>query len=382
MKVVSFKAILVIATLLSASWWLSSCSEEVDETATIRVTSVTVVGQGLVVGETLQLKADVNPEDATNKRVAWSISDESIATISDEGVLEALAPGKVIATASAQDGSQTVGTKEIMVADKSSTLPDESTTSPGESPTSPSETPETAVPVSSITVEAKDITGGSITQASVKILPENASNQNVSWKVSDQFVASIDEDGKITARKNGTVTITATAQDGSKVVGSKQITVSDWKRNGFTFGTGSYATSQVYLQEIIIGSGGYVLYFYPSSYERNGFNYFTGIGNHIEVELTALEDKENIMEVPPGEYQEFERNFTGVSLGHDISPFTLRTDESWSVVVEEANFVNIEKDGDQYKITYSIAFRNDDAPSDSPVQFAKGYYEGSVIFLD
>lgn len=49
------------------------------------------------------------------------------------------------------------------------------------------------------------------------VLPENATDKTVLWASSDETVVSVDENGKMTAVKAGTATITATAKDGSKV---------------------------------------------------------------------------------------------------------------------------------------------------------------------
>ena len=361
--------LLFTALFISALWVFSSCSEEdATEATTIEVSSITISGKDIAVNESLQLEAEVLPENASNKNVIWSISDESLAMVSSEGVLKAIRKGKVVVSALAQDGSKVVGIKEINIGETGSS--------------SPGQIPGNKVLVSSITVEAPNITGGSISQANVKVLPESATNQKVTWTVSDNFVASIDENGKLTARKNGTVTITATAQDGSKITGSKEIIITDWKANGFTFNSKTYLTSQVYLRKFTILGGGYVLYFYPSAYKLNGLGFFTGVGNHIQVGLVALED-EDIEMVPAGDYQEFDAVWTEVNLGHDANPSTIRTDEAWSVARSETDLMSIEEEDGHYKITYSITFYPEDGrATDDNVRVAEGYYEGEIIFLE
>lgn len=56
----------------------------------------------LTVGDTEQLTATVLPEDATDKTVVWSSSDQEVATVAD-GLVTALAPGTATVTASAGD---------------------------------------------------------------------------------------------------------------------------------------------------------------------------------------------------------------------------------------------------------------------------------------
>lgn len=65
----------------------------------------------MIVGEELVLTATVTPDDATNKEVTWSTSDEEVATVSN-GVVKALTPGLAIITASAGDK---IATCEIVV---------------------------------------------------------------------------------------------------------------------------------------------------------------------------------------------------------------------------------------------------------------------------
>lgn len=59
----------------------------------------------LEVGNTLQLTASVLPADADDATVTWSSSDETLATVSASGLVEALAVGEVVITATANDES-------------------------------------------------------------------------------------------------------------------------------------------------------------------------------------------------------------------------------------------------------------------------------------
>lgn len=59
----------------------------------------------LEVGNTLQLTASVLPADADDATVTWSTSDETLATVNASGLVEALAVGEVVITATANDES-------------------------------------------------------------------------------------------------------------------------------------------------------------------------------------------------------------------------------------------------------------------------------------
>mgnify|MGYP003246380537 CR=1 FL=1 len=74
--------------------------------AAIVPTSVTLDQEGGILnrGMTWTLRATVLPEDAADKTVRWTSSDESVATIDDAGVITALHPGQTTITAASEAG--------------------------------------------------------------------------------------------------------------------------------------------------------------------------------------------------------------------------------------------------------------------------------------
>ena len=74
--------------------------------AAIVPTSVTLDQEGGILnrGMTWTLRATVLPEDAADKTVRWTSSDESVATIDDAGVITALHPGQTTITAASTAG--------------------------------------------------------------------------------------------------------------------------------------------------------------------------------------------------------------------------------------------------------------------------------------
>ena len=89
------------------------------ETITLSETSYNLYPEG-----TLQLTTTINPNTATNQVLTWTSSDEDIATVSDEGLVTAVAVGSTTITASAVDGSNVYATCTIIVSEKPSSVSD------------------------------------------------------------------------------------------------------------------------------------------------------------------------------------------------------------------------------------------------------------------
>ena len=141
----------------------------------------------LVVGESVKLITSYLPNDATNTNISWVSSNPSIAIVSSTGLVSALKAGKVIISATTEN--EIVATCEIIVSDKVIDV--------------------TSVSLNLIEINLKI---GSKTTLIATVLPTNATNQDVTWKSSNNLVATV-EDGVVEAISKGTATITATAGD-------------------------------------------------------------------------------------------------------------------------------------------------------------------------
>ncbi|MDF2872884.1 MAG: hypothetical protein K0R05_4459 [Anaerocolumna sp.] len=84
--------------------------------------------------------------------------------------------------------------------------------------TPPTPSPNLNVPVTGITLSTKNITVkvGATKKIHTNVLPNNATNQKVKWKSSNQTVATVSSTGLVKGLKGGTVTITASTIDGAK----------------------------------------------------------------------------------------------------------------------------------------------------------------------
>ena len=175
---------------------------------TVSVTGVTLDKDSLTLteGNTAQLTATVKPDNATNKNVTWTSSDETVATVTD-GLVTALKEGTATITVTTEDGSKTATCAVTVTA--------------------------ATVPVTGVTLSQTQAslyynrTPNTLTLTAT-VAPDNATNQAVTWTSSDSTVAAVDQNGVVTALARGTAVITATAADGRGASASCTVTVSSY----------------------------------------------------------------------------------------------------------------------------------------------------------
>ncbi len=152
----------------------------------IPVTGVTLDQEAveLEIGASAVLTATVTPEDATDKTVTWSSSNETVATVAD-GVVTAVAAGTATITAKA---SEMEATCEVTVNESA------------------------AVAVESVALDKTETTlvVGKTETLTATVTPEDATDKTVIWTSSDESVTTV-VDGVVTAVAAGTATITAKA---------------------------------------------------------------------------------------------------------------------------------------------------------------------------
>ena len=153
------------------------------------------------INATEQLKATILPENASNKKVVWASSDPSVATVSNNGAVRAVAPGTATITCTSDDGSNVSVACEIRCIQM----------------------------VNSIRFDVKDrnviVNKGSFTYLNTIISPENASDKSLTWSSSDPKIVSVSNTGKIQGIAGGSATITCTANDGSGKTASIEVYV-------------------------------------------------------------------------------------------------------------------------------------------------------------
>ncbi len=142
-------------------------------------------------GATYQLQAFVSPTNAANKNVTWESWDTGIATVDSRGVVTGINYGHTTVAARSQENSQIVGTCGVDVYGA-------------------------AVPVRGISLSQNALTlnANSNVRLGAAIYPSNATNKNVVWRSSNDYVASVYQDGTVAGYHAGTCVITAWTQDG------------------------------------------------------------------------------------------------------------------------------------------------------------------------
>ena len=183
--------------------FLSACNSD-KEIADSQVKSIAIINATAITdGLAKQLSVSVLPSTAANKAVTWTVSDATVAVISETGLLTPLKNGSVTVTATAKDGSGVL--KQTTITITGITVP--------------------AILATSVTITGTNSTNGQPQQLTLAVLPADATNKTVIWSTSSA-IAIISADGILTPKLNGTVTVYATANDGSGKVGQLQLTIS------------------------------------------------------------------------------------------------------------------------------------------------------------
>ena len=98
--------------------FFTACAAEAQKYVRVAVTGVTVgpATSSGAVGSTVQLTATIAPAGATGKKVTWSSSDNTVATVDVRGLVTRLKVGTATITATSQDDATKTGTSAITVA--------------------------------------------------------------------------------------------------------------------------------------------------------------------------------------------------------------------------------------------------------------------------
>ena len=164
----------------------------------------------IVKGKSAKVKVmGVEPSTASSK-VTWKINKSSIGKVTVKGntaTVKGKKAGKATLTATTTDGSKKTVKVDIVVVNKKADIK--------------------KVSEVKVSLKQEEIFTGETTTAQVVVSPKQATLKRVFWSVDNKEIAEIDQTGKITGLKAGTVKITATSQDGSGKKATVTLTVKD-----------------------------------------------------------------------------------------------------------------------------------------------------------
>lgn len=186
---------------------VASCEITVDpEVIHITEFDLSSTIENIKVGNTAMIYPIISPADATNKKVIWTSSDESILTVND-GLITGVAPGEALVTAATED-SNLVQTCKVTVRPRTSqddVLPESIT----------------------LDVTSKTVSAGSNFQLVPTIGPDDVDDRTVTWKSSNSTVASVSPSGVVSANSEGTAVITVTANANTSVTATCTVLVTE-----------------------------------------------------------------------------------------------------------------------------------------------------------
>lgn len=151
--------------------------------------------------QTSQLLPTILPEDAFDTSVTWTSSNPIVASVDEKGIVSANLKGDAIITASSTDGSNIIAECAVHV--------------------------DLLVKEIELSEHEIGLEPGETKKLEVTIKPDNAYVKDVYWSSDDEEVASVDQNGNITAKNIGIANITVTTTDGSNQTANCRVTVAE-----------------------------------------------------------------------------------------------------------------------------------------------------------
>lgn len=173
----------------------------------VKITSITVGGKTLdlddptiQIGQSAMIGSKVAPENANNQSLVFTSSDDEILRVYANGKITAKAAGEATITVASAESNQIYDRILIKVQ-------------------------EVAIEGIEISNIPDEICVGDVHRLEINFTPDNSSNKSIIWKSSDEEVLKVSNNGSLTAKGEGTVTITATSSANPSLSAAVEITV-------------------------------------------------------------------------------------------------------------------------------------------------------------
>jgi uncharacterized protein YjdB len=171
--------------------------------SSVSVTEVTISPEStpVDVGKTVQLQAVVKPDNASNKKLTWTSSNNAVATVDNTGLVSGVSAGPAVITATSVNGI--TGTAAVSVSNP--------------------------VPLVGISLAPNPLAiagTGNTGSFTVTYNPADTTEKGITWVSGNTAVATVNAStGLVTAVSAGTAAITATSTANSAITASANVTV-------------------------------------------------------------------------------------------------------------------------------------------------------------
>lgn len=209
----------------------------------------------IYVGNATNIKVNIVPS-TVKANITYSSENPYVARVSSSGVITGVSPGVCNIKVNVEGGGESSfqiqilknptttsnnNSKSNIVSNMISSVQSNqviTSNKPSNIINRPSNSTKISVQGISITNSSQTMTVGENVRLNTVITPSNATNKGITWKSNDPSVATVDSNGVVTAKKQGTTLIVATTVDGAKranagiTVKAKKTFTATFKSNG------------------------------------------------------------------------------------------------------------------------------------------------------
>jgi len=189
MKII-YQLLILISITVCASCGSNVGSSLGDYTVAVQNISLNKTSTNILIDGEENLYASFTPEDASNQTLLWTSSDESVACVSNEGIVKGKSLGLATIRVYTSEGDFTAHCEVIVSSAK------------------------TAVSGVSLNKKSLELDTSETETLFADILPQTATEQDLVWTSSDDNIAEVTMSGHITAKSSGTAKITVRTIDG------------------------------------------------------------------------------------------------------------------------------------------------------------------------
>ncbi|NLB63101.1 MAG: hypothetical protein GX801_03215, partial [Fibrobacter sp.] len=243
------------------------------------------------------LEVSYFPTSATNKTLTWTSSDESVATVDKNGKIKTLNAGTTTITAVSENGKLAECEVSVIVFAESITLSE----------------------------DFIKLAFRQETTLVATILPENTTENTLTWTSSNIYIAPVDQNGKVTVFGAGHAVITATTENGKKAECMVQVV----KKHEFIDQRDNYAYTMVHIGDQLWMAEN--LRYLP---QVNGFEYYENHSMDTPKYYVFYHDNDNVSDAKAtSEYQTYGALYNWqAALTACPAGWHLPTEEEWNIL--------------------------------------------------